>query len=73
MTTEKDVLLGLDCPENTIKYLDDGVYAGFNGHQIWLVCWRENDFHYIALEPQTFESLARFGQNYHFIKLREDS
>lgn len=73
MTTEKYVLLGRDCSENTIKYLGDGVYAGFDGHQIWLVCRREEGYNFIALEPRTFDSLTHFGQDYHFIKLQEDS
>ena len=71
MTTEKDFLLDFDCMENTIKYIGDGVYAGFDGYQIWLVCRREADFHYIALDPRTFESLARFGESHHLLCFRE--
>ena len=60
MQTEKDILLSLDCEENTITYLGDGVYAGFDGYQIWLVCRRENDFHHIALDPRTYVNLGYF-------------
>ena len=63
MTTEKDFLLDFDCMENTIRYIGDGVYAGFDGHQIWLVCRRENDFHYIALDQETFINLHRYTSN----------
>lgn len=73
MTTEKDVLLDFDCMENTIKYIGDGVYAGFDSYQIWLVCRREEGYNFIALEPRTFESLTHFGQDYNFIKLRENN
>lgn len=73
MTDEKDLLLDFGCVSKTLQYLGDGVYAGYDGAQIWLICRRDDDFHYIALEPQTFESLAKMGQSYHYIKLREDS
>ena len=60
MTTEKDFLLNFDCMENTITYIGDGVYAGFDGY-----------FHYIALDPRTFESLVRFGESHHLLCFRE--
>lgn len=63
MTTEKDFLLDFDCMENTIKYIGDGVYAGFDSYQIWLVCRREADFHYIALDQKTFINLHRYTSN----------
>lgn len=63
MTTEKDFLLDFDCMENTIKYIGDGVYAGFDGYQIWLVCRREADFHYIALDQKTFINLHSYASN----------
>lgn len=73
METEKDWLYQHGCEKDTMRYLGDGAYAGYNGHMIWLVCRRENGFHYIALEPQPFLSLARFAQNYNYVELKEDS
>ena len=63
MTTEKDFLLDFDCMENTIRYIGDGVYAGFDSYQIWLVCRRENGFHFIALDQETFINLHRYTSN----------
>ena len=41
------------------KYLGDGVYASFDGYQIWLAANdRENKV--IALEPAVMESLVRY-------------
>ena len=33
-------------------YLGDGVYASFDGYQIWLKTERETGWHAVALEPQ---------------------
>ena len=72
---EADKLRELGCSKGSIEYIGDGVYAGFDSYQIWIVCRRETGFHYIALEPRTFESLTNFGQGYigNYIRLREDS
>lgn len=41
-------------------YLGDGVYASFDGYQIWL---RVDDRHQIALEPQVFEQLLKYKES----------
>ena len=68
---EADKLRELGCSKGSIEYIGDGVYAGFDSYQIWIVCRRETGFHYIALEPRTFESLARFGESHHLLCFRE--
>lgn len=45
------------------EYLGDGVYASFDGYQIWLtaengICATDS----IALEPDVLNSLNRFAQ-----------
>lgn len=41
------------------EYLGDGVYASFDGYQIWLsVNHHENKV--LALEPQVFENLVNY-------------
>jgi hypothetical protein len=51
-------------PEDTIRgtntYLGDGVYASFDGYQIWLRTPRENCWHEIALEPPVLEALDAY-------------
>lgn len=41
-------------------YLGDGVYASFDGYQIWLETDREFGTHCIALEPPVFASLIKY-------------
>lgn len=42
-------------------YLGDGVYASFDGFQIWLaVNHHENNV--VALEPRVMESLLRYAE-----------
>lgn len=40
-------------------YLGDGVYASFDGHQIWLAVNNHNN-KVVALEPQVIESLIAY-------------
>jgi hypothetical protein len=42
------------------RYLGDGVYAGFDGYQIWLWAVREGFEHAIAFEAETMASLAKY-------------
>jgi hypothetical protein len=42
------------------RYLGDGVYAGFDGHQIWTWTERFGQRHEIAFEPGTLASLAKY-------------
>ncbi len=41
-------------------YLGDGVYASFDGFQVWLRVERESGFHEIALDPHTLDALMRY-------------
>lgn len=47
----------------TEKYLGDGVYASFDGYQIWLRTPRLTGDHTIALEPKVFEALLQYQQD----------
>lgn len=47
------------------EYLGDGVYASFDGWQIWLSTLRENGEHRIALEPYVFHALCRYAKALH--------
>lgn len=49
-----------DMISETETYLGDGVYASFDGYQLWLRVTRENGDERIALEPNVFESLIRY-------------
>jgi len=50
-------------PDMEDEYLGDGVYASFDGYQIWLKTERETGWHEIALEPPVFERLLEYRQN----------
>jgi len=41
------------------EYLGDGVYASFDGYQIWLAANHHTN-KVVALEPQVFEALIRY-------------
>jgi hypothetical protein len=43
------------------QYLGDGVYASFDGYQIWLRAPREEGDHRIALEPSVFRALLEYA------------
>jgi hypothetical protein len=38
-------------------YLGDGVYASFDGYQVWLTAERDDQTHEIAIEPPVFANL----------------
>jgi len=42
------------------RYLGDGVYASFDGYQIWLDLRGQDSTTRIALEPSVFAQLIRF-------------
>lgn len=48
---------------NEETYLGDGVYARFDGYQVWLRTPRENGDHEIALEPAVYEALTNYVRN----------
>lgn len=41
------------------EYLGDGVYASFDGYQIWL---KTLEGHRIALEPSVFDNLVNYKE-----------
>jgi hypothetical protein len=43
------------------RYLGDGVYAGFDGWQVWLWAHREGQDHEIALERETAVALEKYS------------
>ena len=43
-------------------YLGDGVYASFDGHQIWLDLRGQDSTTRIALDPLTFNELLKFNE-----------
>lgn len=45
-------------------YLGDGVYASFDGYQVWI--WTSNGR--IALEPETLQSLVEFNARQREVK-----
>jgi hypothetical protein len=42
------------------RYLGDGVYAGFDGYQIWVWAERDSFTHAVAFEAETLASLAKY-------------
>lgn len=42
------------------EYLGDGVYAAFDGYNVWLTTPRQNGTHEIALEPEVLDKLLRY-------------
>lgn len=52
-------------PDDTNRgvYLGDGVYAHFDGYQIWLRTPREHIWHEIALEPPVLAALDEYRAN----------
>ena len=52
--------------DDTSKYLGDGVYARFDGYQVWLaVNDHTNDV--VAIDPYVMEALIRYANQ--FMKL----
>lgn len=44
------------------KYIGDGVYASFDGFQIWLTVGHHEAAPLVALEPQAFAGLLRYAK-----------
>jgi hypothetical protein len=51
-----------DKPTIHDEYLGDGVYASFDGFQIWLDTRAQSPVNRIALDPQTYSALLRYAQ-----------
>lgn len=45
------------------RYIGDGVYASFDGRQIWLRTERYDQTHRIALDQDTFDGLLRYQRD----------
>ena len=45
------------------RYLGDGVYASFDGYQIWLNADRDERQHAIALDASTFDALMKYQRD----------
>lgn len=43
-----------------LRYLGDGVYAGFDGYQVWLWADRDGRRHEVALEGETIAQLVKY-------------
>lgn len=43
-----------------IEYLGDGVYASFDGYQVWLHVGSHENFPVVALEPEVITSLVNY-------------
>lgn len=46
--------------ETHAQYLGDGVYAAFDGYQIWLRAERDGRMHEIAVESWVLDALWRY-------------
>lgn len=44
------------------KYLGDGVYASFDGYQVWLRLNAHNSTPLIALEPKVLRALVEYAK-----------
>jgi len=44
------------------SYLGDGVYASFDGYQIWLDTRAQHPVNRIALEPNVYDAFRRFAE-----------
>lgn len=50
-------------PPRQPEYLGDGVYAEFDGYQVWVRTQREFGWHEIALEPAVYNRLREFARS----------
>jgi len=55
------------------RYLGDGVYASFDGYQIWLKVDRDYGKHEIALEPPVYTALLRYVEDLNKERQTEES
>jgi hypothetical protein len=44
-------------------YLGDGVYASFDGYQIWLSTERDGRSHKIAIEPEVLHAINAYEKH----------
>ncbi len=50
-------------PQNKPAYLGDGVYASYDGFQIWLTAQRDGQTNEIAVEPDVLRALNDYEWN----------
>jgi hypothetical protein len=58
-------MAGEDLPQPSLpqeKYLGDGVYASFDGFNIWLAA-NDHTNKVVALEPSVLEAVMRYARN----------
>lgn len=53
-------------PPQEREYLGDGVYASFDGYQIWLTVERGGREEQVAIEPWVFMRLLRYAAQFDF-------
>lgn len=46
-------------------YIGDGVYAHFDGYQLWLTTPNQGRLNSIAIEPEVYHALRRYVANSH--------
>lgn len=63
MSEEPTALEGLP-RQNTEAYIGDGLYISFDGWQLKLRAPRIGGDHFIALEPNVYQSLLRWVNRY---------
>ena len=52
-------------------YIGDGVYASFDGYQVWIRTQREGGWHEIALEPAVYDRLREYARSVGVERKRE--
>lgn len=51
-------------PQSAETYLDDGLYASFDGYNVILRAPREGGDHFVGLEPAVYAALREWMQRY---------
>lgn len=49
-------------PNTEHEYIGDGVYASFDGYQVWLHLGSHDSTPLIALEPEVMAALVRYAE-----------
>lgn len=44
------------------EYMGDGLYAGFDGHYLYLTAEREDGIHWVALEPDVYCAFLEYSR-----------
>ena len=51
--------------EKLPDHLGDGLYASFDGYQIWLRAERDGRWHEVAIDQHVYEALVRYNKRVH--------